>query len=249
MPQTFGQVLLECLEAAPRVPRRDRQKLLLKELMFLNTLQAIRVSDGAPEEGAEQLSWQDNHTQAAAKVGAALRCALLQTVDIADARRIAESLSVSTDADLLYRALDTECIMSLHVSGDSPRRPAQQLRGVEVIVDELSEFQESVLLLRVGLPWSTGGTGAAASSPTPLGCVAQVKSWVENCMTELEVGTQVTYYADADCSHAFFDVRSAFIFSPDGTKVEHISRELLPRGGHDVHDVLRRVRFGSFSAL
>ncbi|KAG5475216.1 hypothetical protein CUR178_04669 [Leishmania enriettii] len=249
MAQAFDQVLLECLEAAPRVPRRDRQTLLLKELMSLHALQAIRLNVGASDkEEIEQCSWQDNHTRAAARVSAALRCALLETVDVADARRLAESLSVSTDSNLMYGALDTECIMTLHVAGDGPRRPAQQLRGVEAIIDEFSEFQESVLLLRVDLASPTEGSHAAASPPIAVRGVSQVKSWAEKCTVELEIGTQVTYYSDVECSRAFFDVRSAFVFSADGTKVERISRELLPRGGHDLRDVLRRIRFGDFCA-
>lgn len=247
MAQTVDQVLLEWLEAAPRVPHRDRQTLLLKELMSLHALQATRLNAGeSDEEEAEQRSWKDNHTRAAAKVSAALRRAFLDTVDTDVARRLAESLSVSTDVELLYGALDTHCIMLLHVAGNCPRRPARKLRGVEDIINELSEFQESVLLLRVDLTSSAQSSPATASPPILVGGVSQVKSWVEQCTAELEIGTQVTYYADAECSHAFFDVRSVFVFSADGAKVERIVRELLPRGGHDLNDVLRGVRFGGF---
>ncbi|AIN99934.1 hypothetical protein LPMP_283020 [Leishmania panamensis] len=247
MAQTIDQVLFEWLEAAPRVPRRDRQTLLLKELMSLHALQPIFLNAReADKEETEPRSWQDNHTQAVAKVSAALRRTFLDTVDTVVARQLAESLSVSTDIDLLYGALDAHCIMLLHVAGDGPRRPAQQLRGVEDIINELSEFQESVLLLRVEHPSSKQISPAAASPPTPVKGVSQVKSWVEQCTAELKIGTQVTYYADVECTHAFFDVRSVFLFSADGAKVERISRELLPRGGHHLNDVLHSVRFGGF---
>ncbi|KAG5500627.1 hypothetical protein JKF63_03723 [Porcisia hertigi] len=248
MTQAFDQVLLEWLEASPRVPRRDRQVLLLRELMFLHAQRGFRFDAGAPDEEekeAQQCSWQDSNTAAAARVSAALRRTFLDTVDTGDARRLAETLSVSTDIDFLYRALEVDCIMSLHVAGDGPRRPSQQLRGVEDIINELSEFQESVLLLRVDLSCPQN-SNVAASQPILVGGMSAVKSRVERCTPELEIGTQVTYYADAQCSHALFDVRSVFLFSPDGARVERILRELSPRGGHDLNDVLRGVRFGSF---
>ncbi|GET90241.1 hypothetical protein, unknown function [Leishmania tarentolae] len=249
MTQTVDKVLLEWLEATPQVPRRERQTLLLKELMSLHALQDICLNAGESGKEAEQRSWRDNHSLAEAKVSAALRRTFLDIVDTGAARGIAESLSVSTDVDMLYGALDTHCIMLLHVTGDGPRRPVQKLCGVEDIINELSEFQESVLLLRVDLTSSTQNSPATSSPPTQVGGVSQVKSWVEQCTAELEIGTQVTYYTDVECSHAFFDVRSVFLFSADGAKVERISRELLPRGGHDLNDVLRGVRFGGFCVM
>ncbi|KAK7195047.1 hypothetical protein NESM_000427500 [Novymonas esmeraldas] len=243
MAQMVDQVMLEWLRSAgARVPRRERQVLLVEELMALHTMQSLCVD---AEAAAVQCDWEASCARSVADASAVLRCSLLDTVDTAEARRIAELLAVSTDMEVLFSVLDPRCVMSLHVSGGGPRRPVQQLCGAGAIIDELSEFQESVLLLRVDPSSSRRGI---APSSIVVGGVSPVKTWVQQCDVELEVGTQETYYADTACTHALFDVRSTILFAADGATVERVTRELQPRGGHDLNDVLRGVHFGHYTA-
>ncbi|KPA85082.1 hypothetical protein ABB37_01491 [Leptomonas pyrrhocoris] len=261
MSETIDQILLNWLEQTPGVPRRERQALLLKELMAVHTLRNLAAHEDTVMDQMGPSSNDDTSKLDQAAVSAlaerekklcgALRNTLVEIVDVAEARRTAECLTVSTDLNVLYGALDAHCVMSLRVMGDGSRQPAQLLRGVDDIINELSEFQETVLLLRVDLSTSPvrshNSNHAVAQSITVRG-VSPVQSWLVQCDVELEVGTQVTYYADADCTKALFDLRSSLLFSADGAKVERISRELLPRGGHHLGDLLRCLHFGCFQA-
>ncbi|KAL7709458.1 hypothetical protein N2W54_005811 [Lotmaria passim] len=253
MAKTVDQMLLHWLEETPGIPRRERQALLLKELMAVHSLRGLAFHQGASEENQKEI---DALAERETNLCAALRNTLLEAVDVAEARRVAECICDFTDLDFLYRALDAHCIMSLRVMGDGARQPPLQLRGVDDIISELSEFQESVLLLRVDsatLParlHDSNSSNNIVNQPMPrpiaVRSVSSVQSWVVQCEVELEVGTQMTYYANADRTTPLFDLRSSFVFSADGAKVERISRELLPRGGHHADDLLRVLHFGYF---
>lgn len=249
----MDELLLEWLESTPGIPRRERQALLLKELMAVHAMRGLapdptsNESSSAAVPGREEGMHSDARlAEREAKLCSALRNTLLEVVDVAEARRVSEALSVSTDLDLLYSALDSRCVMTLRVSGDGVHRPPVLLRGLDDIINELSEFQESVLLLRVDSSTSPvrSHNSHAAVPSIAVRAVSAVQSWTVRCEVDVETGTQVSYYADADRTKALFDLRSAFIFSADGTKVEGITRELLPRGGHSVDDLLRVLHFG-----
>jgi hypothetical protein len=261
MTETFDQMLLDWLEKTPGMPRRERQALLLQELVAMHTLRnlvdrqgsdAAHLSEELSKRGKEQLN---SLAERENKLYAAFHNTLLEVVDVAEARRVAECLTVSTDLDVLYGALDLHCVMTLRVTSDGSRQSTTQFRGVDDIINELSEFQESVLLLRVDSTTSPvrsrdasgiGSNNNSLSHTIAVRGVSPVLSWVVQCEVELEVGTQVTYYADADCTQALFDLRSSFLFSADGAKVERISRELLPRGHHHLDDLLHSLHFGCF---
>lgn len=249
MTQTVDQVLLEWLDATPRVPRRERQALLLKELLALHAMHGIDPEPLRAEDVVQPAGTRDlEHAACTARVTAALRHTVLDVLDTTTACRVCEAIALSTSPDVLCGAIDAQCVMTLHVAGDGPRRPAQRVDGVDAIVDELCEFHESVLLLRVDPSSSARGARESALPPMAVGGVSAVKCWVQQCAPELEVGTQVTYYADAECTQALFDVRSCNRFAADGARIERITREVLPRGGHDLSDVLSCVHVGHFKA-
>ncbi|KPI86558.1 hypothetical protein ABL78_4381 [Leptomonas seymouri] len=261
MSEAIDEILLKWLAETPGVPRRERQALLLKEILAVNTQRSLALHRDAelarisPTEDVDRVEGEEADIDALAeretKLCAALHSTLLEVVDVAEARRVAEYLCVSTDLNFLYGALDVCCVMSLRVMGDGSRQLAQQIRGVDDIINELSEFQESVLLLRVDSstsPVRVNSSNHTVSHTIAVRGVSPVQSWVLRCEVEMEVGTQVTYYADAECTKALFDLRSSFLFSADGSKVEGISRDFLPRGGHRVDELLRDIHFGSFQS-
>lgn len=226
------------LEAGP-VPRRQKQRLLREEMRVLD---AQGSGSGGDADEEEELAARR------ATLQAALSKAALGP-DAAVLRRAAAQLTVATDLDALYAALDPGCTLALSFSGRTEHAAAG---GVDDVVEELCEQQESILACRGDL--ATGCVSGAMGPCPPTGIVihgmSAVRTWCcepsADAAPSPRVGTRITYYGDAGRTAPLFSLHTAYTFTADGATVEHIARTLLPHDDYSVGAQLREIHFGSF---
>lgn len=239
--ETFDSLLVQWLSDAPRLPRRERQKVLLKEFITLHTLGRAELLEG---KAADVQATQEREVN----VLTVLRRSLAEAVDAASILRVSELLTSSTDLDVLYNSLDPECILLLYVDDDQPSRRPYIIRGVDDVVNELCEFQESVLRYRCDLASSSSSTRSSGSAnPVAVRGVSTTTSWVKGFDVEVEVATRIVYYVDRSCTTPLAELWTTFLFAPDALTVERVERHLCPSGLYTTSDVLCAVYFTGFS--
>ncbi|CCW60169.1 unnamed protein product [Phytomonas sp. EM1] len=222
----FDQLLLQWISEVETLPHHSVRRILQEELSVLDTEEEEKPDELKTRKGALQHALD----------------ALSLKPDPQNLRHAAISLTTTIDLSTLYSLLDTKCTLILMFETQR-----DVFHGIEDVIEELCEQQESILGLRAD-------SSTRSDAATIVEGISPVQAWVRQPQPGMgvrgsrwQVGTLVTYFQDRERTSPLFSLQTLVSFTPDGRHVDDIDRVLLLQD--TCVDIIQpTVHFGSFLA-